>query len=459
MVRTASVAIGLAILSGCGDPKPIALRVDLPLSDADRSVLVGVEAAGGFTVHASPISPERTIDPIQMPFSLDGRVEVTALLYEETLEALDLPAGALEHEEDPALQVSLPNAERVAHLTIADGLAGAWDTEAALPEKFVDFRVTGEDVCGTFAPEVISLGEGAEPTFVLAVDPRWVIVGTSTRLIPDADPAVFAVDLEGNVVRLSGMPSSFFDGYQQEDGTIWLGGEAGVVYRASFSASPAPRLFVTVSSTVSSGEDIISLVGPKSGSSEELFALTTNREDEEWGAFEWFDGERWVLPGVRRNTPHDATWVSPGYGLFASFFRDGTIYGARDGTEIAIEVTSVVFGSVVVIEQMPGLGLVAGTSGGELHLLREDAEWAQIAGVTTERIDAVHRYPGGLIYTSGNSLYRWVAGEKLCAPAGLPGYLLGSSITTLGEDVIIPLIDPNLSEDQEGPQQIALFHR
>lgn len=459
MSRAASLLIGLAVFSGCGDPEPVTLRVDIPLEDTHRAVIVGVEVAGELTVHASPVTSERTIEPIQTPFSLEGDVSVTALLYEQTLEDLDLNAGALRYEEDPEKQGPLPSADRIEHLTISGGLASDWTTEADVPEPLADFRITQEDPCGTFTPEVVSLGMGGEPTFVLAVDDRWFIVGTSTRLIPGADPSVFAVDRDGNSVKLGGMPSSFFDAYQEEDGTIWLGGEGGVVYRATFSATPDPRLEVVVSSTVSSREDIISLVGPKSGTPREQFALTTNREDEQWGAFEWFDGSDWRAPGVRRNTPHDATWVGPGYGLFASFFRDGMVYGARDGVEISIEVSTVVFGSVVVIEQMPGLGLVAGTSGGEVHLQPDGGGWSHIGGLSTEPVEEVHPYLGGLVFTSGNGLFRYVAGEDLCPAVGLPDLQLGPSITVLGEDVIVPLIDPDLGEAELGPQQIALFRR
>ncbi len=463
-MRRAALALALA---ACSQAAPVALRVDVPILDQHRSMVVGVEIDRALTVHALSIAQDRTVDPINVRFPLDGEVLVTALLYDQTLDALGLAPGVLSPEEDPAHQQPLPRAERVARLTIGDGQASEW-TDGTVPPALEAFRITAPDPCGRLVADTVDLGLAGAPTFALALDDRWVLIGTNTRLLPAEPGKVFFVDRDRSVVEQRGLPSSFFDGYRQDDGIIWLGGEQGVVYRATFTAEPTPALEVTASSTVSSREDIISLVGPASGTPREQFALTTNRaQDEQWGAFEWFDGQRWTVPGLRRNTPHDATWVAPGYGLFASFYRDTEVFGARDGVEVSIRVSSVVLGSVVQIQEFPGYGLVAGTSAGEVHLQPEgDQTWRQIAGFDIEPINGVQRYPevapDGLVFLSGSSLFRYLdEGGLLCDPSGLPadGLEAQRSMTVLGADVIVPMVDGALPEDQLVEQRIAWFRR
>jgi hypothetical protein len=449
----------LLLALGC-EADPIALRLDVPISPGDRSAIVGIELGSRVRVHAAAISAGGTIDPIAFEFALDEPVAVTGLLYDRELADLDLTPGPLVEELDPARQRPIPTPGRIQRTVIAEATALEWREEADLPPALLAYRIPSPDPCGGFDAEAIPLGDGGEPTFALALDDRWALIGASTRRAPSESPHVFFADRDGNVVKLDGMPSSFFDGYREDGGTFWLGGERGVVYRATFVRDPSPRLDVVASSTVVSREDIISIVGPASGSPREQFALTTNRgPDEEWGAFEWFDGAGWSVPGLRRNTPHDATWVEAGFGLFASFYRDQTVYGARDGVETSIDVTSLVFGSVIEIESMPGLGLVAGTSAGEVHLERPGGGWVQISSFDLQPVIALHRYEGGIVFANGNSLVRWIDPDRVCDGhiVDRAGIAFQRSIAVVGRDVVVPLRDTSRGEDTIGEQYVGWF--
>jgi hypothetical protein len=448
-------------LAACSDPEPERFRLEVPIEDGDRAMIVGVEVGSSAMVNAIAIGEAGTIDqPLDIGFPLEDELAVTALLYRQTLDDLSLEAGAIQAESDPEKQRPLPRADRVERITVRDGAPSEW-AESELPRPLDELRITAPDRCGAFVPRAVPIGEGGQPVFVLALDDRWVLVATNTRLLPGESPSVVFLDRDGNAVRQTGLPSSFFDGYREDGGTIWLGGEGGVVYRATFTSNPEPSLAVVATSTVGSREDIISLVGPPSGAPFEQFALTTNRDPNgQWGAFEWFDGQRWIQPGLRRNTPHDATWVAPGYGLFASFYRETLVYGARDGAEIEIQVASIVFGSVVEIEAMPGLGLVAGTSGGEVHLMR-DGVWSLIANVNTETINGLARYEDGLVYLSGDNMIRWVDPDTACEENVIDRIDLAfvRSLAVLGTDVIVPLVARGALEDQVGEQFVGWFER
>jgi len=404
-------------------------RVDVPITDQHRSMIVSVRIGEQVSLRALSISEGQTIQPFNASFSLEDEVEITALLYDLTLEEMALAEGTVEPALDSEKQRALPPADDIAQLTIRDRMQSEW-SDVPLPQRLADVRITAPDRCRVFSGDVVSLGMGATPAFVLALDDRWLLVGTRGR-------EVFFVDSDRNVVKQE-VPVAFFDGYRETGGTVWLGGERGAVYTGSFD--PSPRLMLASSSTVSSREDVISLVGPPDGVPNERFALTNDRgASEEWGTFEWFDGTSWRVPGLRRNTPHDATWVAPGFGLFASFYRDTTVYGARDGAETQIEVTSVVFGSVVEIEQMPGLGLVAGTSAGEVHLQPDGGAWRSIAAVNIQEIQSVQRYEDGIVYLAGSTLIQWVDDAVCDATPPASDLDVVRSMAVLGGDVIVPL--------------------
>ncbi|CAN0598593.1 unnamed protein product, partial [Laminaria digitata] len=129
----------------------------------------------------------------------------------------------------------------------------------------------------------ISLGNAAVPSSVLALDDSWALVMTEAAEVYFTNGA--------QVVRQA-VPVPLFSGYRRDDGSVWLGGQGGAIFRAVFTAQPEPQLELTAEGSVLSAEDVIDLVGAPDGPVEH-FAMTSNREGEVWGAFEWFDGQRW----------------------------------------------------------------------------------------------------------------------------------------------------------------------
>lgn len=451
---TQGPALGIlvpSLLLSCG-PAEVAdpLRLELPIDDSHRSALIAVQEDDALRTLVAADIVEGIIPPVLHSLPADARVTVTAMLYETPLSEHGFEAGPVAMAGPDDLTRSLPTANQVHETQVDDGAFAGWRAAATLSAELADIRVPALDPCAGFNPEEVSLGNAAVPSSVLALDDRWALVMTE-------GPEVYFTN--GAQVVRQAVPVPLYSGYRRDDGSIWLGGQGGAIFRAVFAVDPEPQLELTDEGSVLSAEDVIDLVGAPDGALEH-FAMTSNREEEEvWGAFEWFDGERWRVPGLRRNTPHDATWVGRGFGLFASFFRDGEVWGARDGQEMSIDVTSVLLGNVVVIEQVPGFGLVAATTGGDVHRQSESGEWRRITGSTSHRIGDVHGYEDGLVFLRGSGVAHYPLDGSECPDSALfqSDYEALNRMDVVGENVIVPLVArQGVSVDE---QRVGWFRR
>ncbi len=438
------------VLSACGSSGPLdPVRLELPIDASHRSALIAVQHDDALQTLVGADIVDGIIPPLLHSLPEDAQITVTAMLYEATLADHGFEAGPVAMAGPDDLTRALPTANQV-HETQLDGAAFAgWRVAAALSAELADVRVPALDPCAAFNPEEVSLGNAAVPSSVLALDDSWALVMTEAAEVYFTNGA--------QVVRQA-VPVPLFSGYRRDDGSVWLGGQGGAIFRAVFTAQPEPQLELTAEGSVLSAEDVIDLVGAPDGPVEH-FAMTSNREEQVWGAFEWFDGQRWRLPGLRRNTPHDATWVEPGFGLFASFFRRGEVWGARDGQEMSIDVSSVLLGNVVVIEQVPGFGLVAATTGGDVHRQSDSGEWRRITGSTSHQIGDVHGYEDGLVFLRGSGVAHYPVDGSECPDSALfqSDYEALNRMDVVGPNVIVPLVArEGVSVDE---QHVGWFRR
>jgi len=444
-----AVALLLPLLA-CGASEPLEpLRLELPIDASHRSALIAVQHDDTLQTLVAADIVEGLIPPLIHSLPSEAQITVTAMLYEATLADHGFEAGPVAMAGPDDRTRALPMANQVRETQLDDGAFSGWRVASALPAELADVRVPALDPCAAFNPEEVSLGNAAVPSSVLALDDSWALVMTEGAEVYFTN---------GDRVVRQAVPVPLYSGYRRDDGRVWLGGQAGAVFSAVFSVDPEPQLELTAEGTVLSREDVIDLVGAPDGPVEH-FAMTSNREEEVWGAFEWFDGERWRVPGLRRNTPHDATWVAPGFGLFASFFRDGEVWGARDGQEMSIDVTSVLLGNVVVIEQVPGFGLVAATTGGDVHQLSDGGEWRRITGSTSHRIGDVHGYEDGLVFLRGSGVAHYPLDGSECPDSALfqSDYEALNRMDVVGQNVIVPLVArEGVSVDE---QHVGWFRR
>lgn len=446
-------------LGGCGpasfeDP----VRLNIPILPQHRSVIVGVEEDGARPQVFAADIVDGVVPAVMWSFDPESTIEVTALLYDEPLMSSELEPGPLELVPPGDDTRSLPSTREIRQITVREARPTEWRQLDALPAPITSLRVADKTSCIFFLPNAISLGDSAEPASVLAMDDTWALVMTYAGKQPERAPEVFFVD--GQQVIRQEVPVSLLSGYRRDDGEFWFGGQGGAIFRGQFTGSPVPHLELTAQGRVSSGEDVIDLSGAPDGDVEH-FALTNNRRQAPGGTFEWFDGIRWYNPYGRRTAPHDATWVARGYGLFASFYRDQTVEGARDGVATEIVVSSVLLGSVTTVERIPGYGLVAGTSAGDVHVDRGDGQWERITGSTTQTIWEVHGYEDGIVYLRGDAVAQLPADGSICDDAALfmPDYEAQPNFDVVGEHIVVPLRIRESDPGQVGAHYVAWYQR
>ncbi len=454
MRQLPAIALLVSCLVGCGQEPPPNLRVDIPVVTGDRALLLHVRGETITELHAVSISESGEIDPLSVPLPVRESVSLTALFYQQTLESMRIPSGLLTSAGEGRALPSAPRIERYEQMSLVDPTPGSWVPQTALPNDLEMFRLPALNDCGTFEPTVVSLGEAASPQLVLALDDRWVFVGTHSR-------TSFLVDAEGTVVRLDDLPSSFLAGYTETTGKIWLGGERGVVYEADFD-SQTPSLTVTASSTTASGMPIWGLTGPANGTPNERFSLGWSPGvNGNWGSLEHFDGQDWWYRENRRD-PHNVSYVQEGLALYATHFRGAQVQGVENREIRCTYVNALNFGNILELNNIPGLGLIAGGSGGELMRLQApptiiDCEaqpgaqdnWETLSiAPSSQAIIATHAYPSGLVFLSyrqgtGSLMTQYVEGQAPCAPHLIDraDLSLGSTVTVVGLSVVAPLVE------------------
>ena len=351
--------LALLLVACSGPPGPLGFRVDVPVEPEDRALILSVEGQDRFELIALEISEAGLIEPLDVGFDLSESLTLTALLYDEPLETIGLEPGPVQRISGGGR--ALPDPDRMSQLSYGQRAVTDWVEQSQLPESLQQVRLERINACNRFTPVVVPLGLAGSPQLVLALDQRWVFVGTYSAVS-------FLVDREGAVIRLEDLPTSFLAGYVERNGRIWLGGADGVVYEATLDAQ-APSLGVSAVSTLASGQPIWALDGPD-GAGEQVALGWSPGVEGNWSSVEHFDGTSWAAPLGTRRDPHNITYAKEGLAFYATHFRDAELRALQDRQELCTWVETLNFGHLIEIQSIPELGLVAGTSGSEVHLLR-----------------------------------------------------------------------------------------
>ena len=460
-----TVVIACLALTACGSDR-LAFRLDVPLEDANRSLVVALEISAtenvnrSLKLYAFDLDEGRGIDPVESDFDLDRAVDVTAMRYDQGLSQLPLQPGKLREALPEEYAVPIPVSLDLLSSSIRDGeTTGDWARVGQAPQAVLDFRIRGDNPCGVFANEEISLTEAGEITFALGVDDEHVLLGTDSRSEANATPEVLVVDRAGNVDRLE-MPTTFFDAYQQDDGTIWLGGRNGIVWQGIFQTEPAISLEITASSTISTEKNIYALDGPKDKEGQQ-FALTRS------GDFEFFDGTSWDHK-FDESRPNDIVYIRDNYGLMSWGYE--LFVRGWDGTKVIEEpMPSVTSDGVESIETVPGFGVVAGACHGQIFIkpdkpngdpdewFRSDANFTSLAdGEATPT--RVVPYGESFVWLRKDAIVQY-AGEgpaNRCPPHAPQdtSKLFDDNIAAVGRDIVACVNGPDY-----GPQSIVWFRR
>lgn len=288
-------------------------------------------------------------------------LEITAILYAESLPALRFEAGPLRFPSANEAWRMVPTSTRAWSARVTDGEASDWRNLALLPDAVRAIRLFDpappRSPCVTFEQTRIPLTTGDQAFFAVAVERDLALVAT-------LDGHFHAVSSAGAVpLTALSTDTPHAAGFRASDGEVWLIGTDGRMMRGH----PHPdRGFVPVAGAAASGA-WKRLVGASEGSPFELFLVTDGK------AFERFDGASWTTldqsAGPLEPAHGSVAWVRSGE-AFAVGPRPHAVLTYRDGQLFEEPFRDPnVTDEVSVAAFVPGVGRVVGTSVGVLHIL------------------------------------------------------------------------------------------
>jgi hypothetical protein len=274
------LVLASAVLVSCTSST---LRIDLPSSDAAKAIIIALDD-GRMRVEVVAV---RLDAPKDLPWSrgFGGEAHLTAILYDQDLDTLGLPEGTLT-PADVAKDIGTaralpPNPEQVLEAVVEGDRAGAWrpaSTATAALGALSSFHYESRvNLCPNFS--LTTVGATLVYDDVLSMVP----IDESSVLAVTMTPSALLRITTSSVALLPSIPGFFpLSAFHASDGTIWLGGTAGKLYKGTPSDG-----WSALPSSPSLGA-IRWMDGPHDGSTFELFTMTLE------GALERFDGTTWT---------------------------------------------------------------------------------------------------------------------------------------------------------------------
>jgi hypothetical protein len=349
--------VPLALLAtACSSEVAGPLRLDVPIEADHRAAVIALEREGKIEAHAQALTGGK-LDPLVAP--LDGEPVVTVLLYTETLEELFIAPGRLTSAANGAM---LPEAD--VELSAQPGRSDTWSLGQPRSAALLDYRFEGGQACRRFADEDLSLPDG-RATWALGVPGHGVLVQTDHHALHLYKPDRSRVLLSATSTTYAAMLT--------EDGTIWLGGESGVIWSGTIEDD---TLELEPTLAVPTFYSIKTLDGDPAG---DLFIQDDGRRLFHYDGTAWtqidqvFDRGRGV--GVKRIAEKTvlSMWADC---LCVLRYVDGV------RQEIPVPGNSFASNGVSTIIWDPPLGFVAGSYIGEVFLSASPTAdaWSKVEG-------------------------------------------------------------------------------
>jgi hypothetical protein len=235
------LSLALLLLGGCSKDAPI-LRADIPLEPGDRSVLISLLRPNSIEARAYAVEDQQLDAPWMLGFEAEEELRLQVLGYSQSLAQLQLPAGPLNFAETGAPSRPLPAPTRVVERRLAEATLGEWTEVGAADAEVLTRRLPLR--CTNF-----TVSEAILPNEVRAM---FLVATRDHLLMGNADGEIYLAKSDGTFTRLATL-GRFYDAFAQDDGTVYLGGESGQIWRATLSRTEPWVLTATLAVTLPDG--------------------------------------------------------------------------------------------------------------------------------------------------------------------------------------------------------------
>lgn len=301
-------------------------------------------------------------------WTLSGDADIYTMGFGCALERLGLEAGLQERAVAPEEEVRLPQALFEREVTTGQD---NWRTSSQRSDDVQDalraLPLTRESNCRTWTAQLepvdVTLPNDGHGSAALAMS-----LQDGSAIVASVDGYYYRVWATGRVEDLPrSWPRAPRAMHAMADGTLWLFDGEGVLHRGSIDAG----FEVVAAGGPAAPEGVLAaLAGPRdSDTAFELFVATSSK------MLARFDGAAWEVLDQQPTTNFFVpvvAWLGPGHAMAPGF--GGRVVEYRD-TEL---IRHLLPGqaSPIGISQVPGVGVLVGSTGGLVYVyVQDDAEW------------------------------------------------------------------------------------
>jgi hypothetical protein len=420
-----SGVLGALALAACGGGTQAVLT--LPDRPGARALVLGL-AGDAPTLEALPLPLTGTVrSTYRVEAALEGRLQ--ALLLAESLGEAGIDPGPL----------TLASYGEAGRPLVGEG--GAFEAPLAVLTASLEGREAAWTEGPTLRPELAALRiprpqRPCEPfppaAGVWSFDTAlrwWVPVGPEHLLVGSLD-GVLLFDGEGPRPWFTGEVRDFSAAVAGPGGAIlladvsgqlWRGEAAGALGLRRLAPHPAPSLRGTVLALAAGGPD-------------DLFALLLDGRLLHW------DGSSWAESAIPRSHRGGLVWTGPAE---AALLADGVgeYLRAVRGRVVAAEGPST---GLTSLARIPGFGLVAGSSDGELFA-RVERGWQELGtpGYGWWMLATAPRADGLFFFLASGMVGSLSAAGDLCEDLGSSGIVSRGALVPLERDLWLLTSSPS----------------
>jgi hypothetical protein len=345
--------------------------MELPPLEGKKALLFAAPKGDSVSVDAFDLSKGTAGLKISYPIETLNAGVIEAIVYNETLDELNVPEGPLERAIRPEDEAPLPQPDESYRAAVdLENEKTGWEPTLALSDRLQKFRFAEPFSCTRFAAPSESFELDGDVSMAVRAGPNHALIATTL-----AETFIFG---EGGLVPAP-FPTLVTGLFRLgENGPLWVGDVMGNVYQAEVDESGIRN--AVLSDTLGTNQVVVSITGRELDNGNfELFAMTANSSSRLHIAPHLFhyNGRSWAsvgaLPG---DTIGQLISVGPGR-VFVRSLAVGTIL------EISLnEIDQSFFGSEVTLTSLDlvqGTGPIAGSAQGRFFK-REGTEWKALLG-------------------------------------------------------------------------------